>query len=130
MKLARLVGFAVILVGGLAVAFAQTPDASADDDYRQRWVRVTKQAPILEERDRNAEVIRLSRPGEYLEYRSCADLWCRVNVDDRVGYIEARNGEVVDKKGNPFVGVILIAVVLMLGCAGVVVFIIKKKQFA
>ena len=128
MKLVRLIGLAVILTGALSAVFANDAAPAADDE--DRWVRVTKPTPILVERDHNAEIIRLAKRGEYLDLRTAGDLWYKVDVNERPGYMDAKNGVVVNKKGNPYVAIILFAIIFMLGCAGCVMFVIKKKQAA
>lgn len=120
MKLARLLALAVILMLGAASVFA--------DDEEIRYVEVKKPFQnVYMKLDPKSEIIRQTKKGEYLELLSRGDSWYKVKVDGKEGYLEARAGKVVNKKGAPIITFLLYLLVLA-GCVFGVVLYVKKQQ--
>jgi len=125
MKLARFLGLAVILTG---VFFAVSADDAPDEAIR--YVEVKKPFQnVYTTLDPKSEIIRQVKKGEYLELLSKGELWYKVKVDGKDGYLEANVGKVVNRKGAPVI-TLLLYIVLLLGCAGGVVLYIKKQQIS
>jgi hypothetical protein len=126
MKLARLFGLAVLLAGTLSAVFA-------DDGETPKWVKVNKQLENVYSRlnspNPREDIIRQVRKNEYLELISIGEggSWYKVRIDGREGFLEARSGTVVTRKGVPAI-MILLYIVLLLGCAAGVVLYVKKQQ--
>jgi hypothetical protein len=125
MKLARFLGLAVILTG---VFFAVFAAEGTEDEIR--YVEVKKPFQNVYVRlDPKSEIIRQVKKGEYLELLSKGELWYKVKVDGKDGFLESKAGRVVNKKGAPVI-TLLLYIVLLLGCAGGVVLYIKKQQIS
>jgi len=124
MKLARLLGLAVILTGVFFAAFAEEADEVI------KYVEVKKPFQnVYAKLDPKSEIIRQVKKGEYLELLSKGESWYKVKVDGKDGYLESKAGKVVNRKGAPVI-TLLLYIVLLLGCAGGVVLYIKKQQIA
>jgi len=133
MKLARFLGLAVILTG---VFFAASADGADTDGSNTdaiggepQYVMVTRLSKVYTNLDPKSDIIRLVKKGEYLERLSKGDLWFKVKVDGRIGYLETKDGKMVSGKGAPVI-TLLLYIVLLLGCAGGVMLYIKKQQIA
>jgi hypothetical protein len=128
MKLARLLGLAVIFTGVFFAAFAE----DATDMGEPQYVEVKKAFPnVYAKLDPKSEIIRQVKKGEYLELlrKGVNGVWYEVKVDGRVGYLEATAGKVVNRKGAPVI-TLLLYIFLLLACAGGVALYIKKQQIA
>jgi hypothetical protein len=124
MKPARFFGLAVILTGVFFAAFAE----NAEDVIS--YVEVKKPFQnVYAKLDPKSDIIRQVKKGEYLELLSKGESWYKVKVDGKDGYLEAKAGKVVNRKGAPVI-TLLLYIVLLLGCAGGVVLYIKKQQIA
>jgi len=123
MKLARLFGLAVLLTGAFSLIFAQ-----GEADKPLEYVEVKKPFQnVYTKLDPKSDIVRQVRKGEYLELLSKGESWYKVKVDGKEGYLEAKAGKVVNKKGAPVVMLFLFILVL-LGCSGGVILYIKKQQ--
>jgi DNA-directed RNA polymerase beta' subunit len=147
MKLARFLGIAVILTGVFLVASADatTEDATREKSLQKefakpdvntktedviRYVEIKKPLQKVYTRlDPNSEIIRLVKKGEYIELIRKGESWYEVKVDGKIGYLEAKAGKEVNRKGAPVITLFLY-IILLLGCAGGVVLYIKKQQIA
>jgi len=129
MKLARLLGLAVIFTGVFFAAFAED---AVDMGGEPQYVEVKKAFQnVYAKLDPKSEIIRQVKKGEYLELlrKGVNGVWYEVKVDGRIGYLEAKAGKVVNRKGAPVI-TLLLYIVLLLGCAGGVALYIKKQQIA
>jgi len=111
------------------VFFAVFADGAEDEI---RYVEVKKPFQNVYTRiDPKSDIIRQVKKGEYLELlrKGESGSWFEVKVDGKVGYLEAKAGKVVNRKGAPVI-TLLLYIVLLLGCAGGVVLYIKKQQIA
>jgi hypothetical protein len=125
MKLARLFGLAVLLIGAFSLIFAQD-DAAKPLEY----VEVKKPFQnVYTKLDPKSDIVRQVRKGEYLELLSKGESWYKVKVDGKEGFLEAKAGKVVNKKGAPVV-MFLLFIVVLLGGAAFVILYIKKQQVA
>lgn len=123
MKFTHFLGLAVILFAGAASVFAA-------NDYEIRYVEVRKPFQnVYTELDPKSDIIRQTKKGEYLELLSRGELWYRVKVDGREGFLETRAGRVVNKKGAPIITFLLYLMVLG-ACVGGVVLYVRKQQRA
>jgi hypothetical protein len=132
MKLARFLGLAVILTGVFFAVLADGADtdgSNADVVGDPQYVMVKKPSVVYTRLDPKSEVIRMVKKGDYLELLSKGDLWFKVKVDGRVGYLETKTGKVVNRPGGKLI-TLLLYVVILLGGAGGVVLYIKKQQIA
>jgi hypothetical protein len=126
MKLSRFLGLAVILTGVFFAVFAE------DADEALEYVEVKKAFQnVYAKLDPKSEIIRQVKKGEYLELvrKGVNGVWYEVKVDGRIGYLEAKAGRVVNKKGAPVI-TLLLYIVLLLGCAGGVALYVKKQHIA
>jgi hypothetical protein len=124
MKLARLFGLAVLLIGAFSLIFAQV---EAEKPQPIKYVEVKKPFQnVYTKLDPKSDIIRQVKKGEYLELLSQGESWYKVKVDGKDGFLEAKAGKVVNKKGAPIVMFLLFIVVLLGGAGGVILYI--KKQ--
>jgi len=125
MRLSYLFCLTVLITGVVFSSFAA-------DGEKTRYVKVTKhQANIYVNKDSGpkSSIVRQGKQGEYLELRSAGDSWYRVTVDGREGYIEARNGKIVNSKIGSVLALIMTIIVLV-GCGAGIFFYIKKQKVA
>ncbi|MDR0307934.1 MAG: hypothetical protein LBI42_14005 [Chitinispirillales bacterium] len=122
MRFFYLLGLSVLLTGSLFLSFA-------DDNEKPKYFKVSKhQANIYKEHNNpKSDIVRQTRQNEYLEIISAGESWIKVKVDGREGFIEARAGKVVKRKSVPII-TFLLQVIILLGCAGGIVFYIKKQK--
>lgn len=125
MKPVRLLGFVVVLMGVFFAVFAD--DAAPYPQYV--FVKKHLSTVYLSNTDpKPDQIIRQVRKGEYIELLSEGDSWYKVRVDGRDGYLEARNGKVVNKKGAPEVMLLLFIVLFLCLTLGVVLYIMKQRS--
>jgi len=125
MRLARLLGLAVVMTGVFFAAFA----AKGDGESIQ-YVEVKKHLSnvyLTNTDPKPDQIVRQVRKSEYIELLSQGDSWYKVRVDGRDGFLEARNGKVVNKKSAREI-MLLLYVVLLIGCIGGVLLYMKKRQ--
>jgi len=132
MKPARFLALAVILTGVFFAVFADDATAPPQQNSEPQYVEVKKAFPnVYATLDPKSEIIRQVKKGEYLELlrKGVNGSWYEVKVDGRIGYLEAKAGKVVDRKGAPVITLLLYIMVLLGGAVGVVLYI-KKQQIA
>ncbi|MDR0330171.1 MAG: SH3 domain-containing protein [Chitinispirillales bacterium] len=123
MRLARFLGLAVIMAGVLFSVFADNEDAIQYVEVKKAFQNVyTKLDP-------KSDIIRQTKKGEYLELlvKGESGGWYKVKVDGKEGYLEAKAGRVVNKKGAQFI-TLLLYIALLACCAAGVVLYVKKQQ--
>jgi len=124
MKFAHLFALTVVLAAGAAFSLF------AGEDEEIRYVEIKKPLQnIYVKMEPGSEIIRQTKKGEYLELLSKGDLWYKVRVDGKDGFLESKAGRVVNRKGAPVI-TLLLYIVLLLGCAGGVVLYLRKSQAA
>ena len=124
MRLARFLGIAVIVTGVLCSAFA------ANDQDVIQYVEVKKAFQnVYTKLDPKSDIIRQTKKGEYLELvqEGLSGGWYKVKVDGKEGYLEAKAGKIVNRKGAQ-ITMLLLFIALIGACAVAVVFYIKKQQ--
>ncbi len=129
MRLARFCSLAVISTVFFTVfAYgADTLGSNADAVGDPQYVMVKKTSVVYTQLDPKSDIVRLVKKGEYLELLSKGDLWFKVKVDGRVGYLETKTGKVVTRPGGKLI-TLMLYIVILLGCAGGVVLYVKKQQ--
>lgn len=124
MKFAHLLGLVAVMLAGLVTS------AFASEDERIQYVEVKQPfVNIYVRLDPKSEIIRQTRKGEYLELLSQGDLWYKVRVDGKDGFVESKAGRVVNRQGASVI-TLLVYVILLLGSAGAVVMYVRKQQKA
>lgn len=74
----------------------------------KKYVEVTTHFPnVYKELDPTSDIIIQPQKGDFLELISEGQRWFKVRTNDQVGFIEARAGKVVDKRGSPLVPIII-----------------------
>jgi hypothetical protein len=124
MRLARFLGLAVIMAGILCSVFA-----SNDEDVI-RYVEVKKAFQnVYTKLDPKTDIIRQTKRGEYLEpvQEGLSGGWYKVKVDGKEGYLEAKAGRIVNRKGAQLI-TLLLYIALLAGCAAGVVLYVRKQQ--
>lgn len=132
MKLARFLGLAVILTGMSFIASAADSADSADGGKAKiQYVEVKKHLSnvYVTLNDPKSEIITQVKKGERIQLlrTSLGGSWYEVKVEGKVGYMEARNGKVVNSPGEKSIMLLLFIVVLLAGVCGVVLWM-KKQQ--
>jgi len=125
MRLSYLLCLTVLITGVIFSSFA-------GGDEKTRYVKVTKhQANIYVNKDSGPKsaIVRQTKQGEYLELRAAGDSWYRVTVDGKEGYLEARNGKIVNSKIGSVIALIM-TIIVLLGCVAGIFFYIKKQKAA
>ncbi|MDR3011652.1 MAG: hypothetical protein LBU70_00345 [Chitinispirillales bacterium] len=141
MKLVRLIGLtAVLLAGALFVASAEEDSIDERDltKTENKYVRIsTNPTTVYQRLDPRSEIVGYARPGDFLELLSEGQLWYKVRIDvtdddgamvTRTGYVQARDGNPVQKKSNPYILVGIVVGILILGSAGGITYLIKKSS--
>jgi len=133
MKLVRFLGLAVILTGMSFVAFADSFDSATGGKKEIRYVEVKKHLSnvYVSFNDPKSDIIKQVKKGDQLELlrESLSGSWYEVKVDGKVGYIEARNGKIVNGPGGKLV-MMLLFIVVFLACAAGIVFYVKNQKIA
>jgi hypothetical protein len=127
MKLARFLCIAVILTGISFAAFAADSDAAGGDI---QYVEVKKHLSnvYVKHEDPKSDIIKQVRKGEYIELLRKGESWYEVKVDGKVGYLEARNGKVVNRKSARVVTLLLFILVLLCCAMAVVLYVMKQRN--
>jgi uncharacterized pyridoxamine 5'-phosphate oxidase family protein len=115
---------AVLLAGAVFPSFAQD-----DAPKVNKWVLVKEPLKNIYVSNDNpkSDIIRQTKPREYIDLITEGETWHRVRVDGKVGFLEARYVQVVNRKGGSVL-MILLYIILLGGCAGGAVYYIKKQQ--
>jgi len=125
MKFAHLLAVTVVLATGFVFSlFAGDGDISYVEikiPFAKIYVRHDDPKGL------NSDIIRLAKKGEYLELLSKGESWYKVRVDGKDGFLQAKDGRVVNRKGAPVI-TLLLYIVILLCCAGGVVLYLKKSQ--
>ena len=127
MKLSYLFCVAVLIAGAAFSSFAQ----DGEKPEKTKYVKVTKhQANIYRELNNpKSDIVRQTKQGEYLELRSQGESWLKVTVDGKEGFLEAKNGKIVNSKIGSVLAFIM-TIIVLLGCGGGIFFYIKKQKAA
>ena len=83
---------------------------------------------IYEQLDPKSNVIKQARKGDYLELVYEGTSWYQVKVKDKIGWMEKRTGDVVDKQGSVVPIVLAGFVVLLIATGGAVFFVISRHK--
>lgn len=83
---------------------------------------------VYEQLDPKSNVIKQARKGEYLELVYEGTSWFQVKVKDKIGWMEKRTGDVVDKPGSVVPIVLAGFVVLLMATGGAVFFVISRHK--
>lgn len=130
MRFAYLLSLTVLCTAFLfSSSFAQEK-AQEEEKVETKWVQVKDAFPnVYKELDPTSEIVQKAKKGDFLELLSEGELWLKVKIDGKTGYMEKRAGKVVDKKGMS-VFTLVLQILVLLGCAAGVFFYFKKQKAA
>jgi len=131
MRLSSLLCLTVLITGVIFSSFAD--DGKPE---KTRYVKVTKhQANIFTDHTNpQSPIVRQTKQGEYLRLVNAGESWLKVIAKDaagneREGFLEARNGKIVNSKIGSVLALIM-TIIVLLGCAAGIFFYIKKQKSA
>jgi hypothetical protein len=85
-------------------------------------------AKVYKELDPKSPLIKQVKKGEYLELIYDGESWHKVKVDGKIGWIERRDGKIVEKQGGTHVASIIFLLLLAAGTLGGVFYYIQKNR--
>lgn len=107
-------------------SFAQSDAETANT--RIGYLYITEPfANVYEKLDPMSPLIRQVKKGEYLELVYNGESWNKVKVDGKIGWIEKKAGKIVNDTNSTPVGAIIFLLIIV-GCAIVVVFLVNQKN--
>lgn len=119
----RFLTFAAVSI--IALLFSSSSFAQ---DAKQ-YVKVTEGfVNVYTELNPKSAVVATVSKGEYLELIASGDLWYKVKMGDKEGWLEKRAGEVTNKAGNGSATLIIIILLLVAGAFGGVAWYIYKSK--
>lgn len=85
-------------------------------------------AKVYEELDPKSPIIKQVKKGEYLDLVYDGEVWHKVRVDGKIGWIERRDGKIVEKKSGASIASIIFLLLIAGGTLGGVVFYIQRNR--
>lgn len=115
----------------LSVLCLYNTNSAQEKTEKKQYVKITAGfTNIREELDPELPIIEQGKKGDIYELVFVGTSWYRVKVQDKLGWIDKRDGILVDNPNKFPIFSILLVILLLCGAAGAVYYYINKSKLA